>query len=94
LPETGGSGRLAAPRKLSERVTGSSRRYRDFPDPAVENAGVVDPYEKPIPFRKRKRKQDEPLVRPTARIIRAGTLVLNGEVTIRTLFPATDDRAA
>jgi hypothetical protein len=55
---------------------------------------VVDPFEKPIPFRKPKRKHGEPLVRPTARIIRAGTLVLHGEVTIRTLFPLEENRAA
>jgi len=55
---------------------------------------VVDPYEKPIPFRKRKRKQDEPLVRPTARIIRAGSVVVDGEVTIPTLPHHMDGRAA
>ena len=61
---------------------------------SVENAGVVDPYEKPIPFRKRKRKPGEPLVRPTARIIRAGMVMVDGEVTIRVLQPSEQQRAA
>jgi hypothetical protein len=40
---------------------------------------------KPIPFRKSKRKTDAPSVRPRARIIRAGTVAIEGETPIRTM---------
>jgi hypothetical protein len=49
---------------------------------------------RPIPFRKPKRKRDEPLVRPTARIIPAGCLEIDGETLIGIMSPAEHREAA
>jgi hypothetical protein len=55
---------------------------------------MVDPHAKPIPFRKPKRKQGETLVRPTARIIPAGSVVVQGEVAIPIMPFARGSRRA
>jgi len=75
----------------------SPRLHRSLGVSQVEtddDAGMTNGAARPIPFRKGKRTGGAPSVRPRAKILRAGEVVLSGETVIPILELRRPRRAA